>query len=349
MATPLAGWQTLADYHKANTPVSKDPLSANWWQNKPKYFNSLLKAWFGDHATPENDFGYQMLPKLESGQDYSYLFLFDRMYKGAFNGGFIFGLNPANTVANTNKVRKAFDTLDWLVTVDVHHSETTDNWKRPGVDPKKIKTEVFMLPSAHRLEKEGSVSNSGRWMLWHYEAVKPPGESRTFGHMIVDLMNRVRTSYAAKESVYPDPILKLDWPGVYNAEAMARRINGVFTREVKVGDKTYAKGTQVPSFALLADDGSTSSMNWLYCGSFTEAGNQAKRRDRTQTPMQAAIGLFPNFAWCWPLNRRIIYNRASVDLAGKPWSPAKAVIEWKDDKWVGDVPDGGWPPIYPMQ
>ena len=345
MAMPLADWQSLADYHKANTPVSKDPLSANWWQNKPKYFNSLLKGWFGNHVTPENDFGYEMLPKLENGQDYSYLFMFDRMYKEKFSGGFIFGLNPANTVANTNKVRKAFDTLDWLVTVDVHHSETTDNWKRPGIDPKKIKTEVFMLPSAHRLEKEGSVSNSGRWMLWHYEALKPPGEARTFGNMVVDLMNRLRKSYAAKVGVYPDPILKLDWPEAYNAEAMARRINGAFTRDVKIGDKNYAKGGQVPNFTLLADDGSTSSLNWLYCGSFPDTGNMAKRRDRTQTPMQAAIGLFPNFAWCWPLNRRIIYNRASVDLTGKPWSPEKAVIEWKDDKWVGDVPDGGWPPI----
>ena len=345
MAMPLADWQTLADYHKANTPVSKDPLSANWWQNKPKYFNSLLKGWFGDAATAENEFGYKMMPKLEKGTDYSYLFLFDRMYKGDISGGFIFGLNPANTVANTNKVRKAFDKLDWLVTSDVHHSETTDNWKRPGADPKKIKTEVFMLPSAHRLEKEGSVTNSGRWMLWHYEALKPPGEARTFGHMLVDLMNRIRKSHAAKDSVYPDPILALDWPDAYNAETMARRINGIYTRDVKVGDKTYAKGAQVPSFALLADDGSTSSLNWLYCGSFTEAGNLAKRRDRTQTPMQAAIGLFPNFAWCWPVNRRIIYNRASVDLNGKPWSPEKAVIEWKDDKWVGDVPDGGWPPM----
>ena len=346
MAMPVADWQTLADYHKANTPVSHDPESANWWQHKPKYFNSLLKGWFGENAAAENGFGYEMLPKIEKGEDYSYLFLFDRMYRGEIKGGFVLGLNPANSVANANKVRRAFDNLDWLITVDVHNSETTDNWRRPGVDPKKIKTEVFLLPSAHRLEKDGSVTNSGRWLLWHYEAVKPPGLSQTFGDMFVELMNRIQKSYQKDGGAYPDPLLKMDWPEKYEAEAVARRINGVFTKDAKVKDKEYKKGQQVPSFTALADDGSTLSLNWLYCGSFTEeAGNKAKKRDLGQTPMQAAIGLFPNFAWCWPVNRRILYNRASVDLNGQPYSPAKAVIKWEKGKWVGDVPDGGWPPL----
>ncbi|XPS89899.1 FdhA5: formate dehydrogenase, subunit alpha [Desulfosarcina variabilis str. Montpellier] len=346
MATPRADWPTLADYHQANTPVSNDPESANWWQHKPKYFNSLLKAWFGDNATPENGFGYGMLPKLDKGEDYSYLFLFDRMYRGEIEGGFILGLNPANSVANANKVRAAFDKLDWMVAVDVHNSETSDNWHRPGVDPKTVKTEVFLLPSAHRLEKAGSVTNSGRWMLWHYEAVKPPGQARTFGDMFVDLMNRVRGRYQEEGGSYPDPLLKMAWPDAYDPETVARRINGVFTRDVVVKGKAYRKGQQVPSFTALSDDGSTLSLNWLYCGSITEEdGNKAKRRDPSQTDMQARIGLFPNFAWCWPVNRRILYNRASVDANGRPWSPDKAVIAWQGEKWVGDVPDGGWPPM----
>lgn len=116
-----------------------------------------------------------MLPKIEKGEDYSYLFLFDRMYRGEIEGGFIFGLNPMNSVPNSNKLRKALDNLDWLVTADVHNTETTDNWHRPGVDPKTIKTEVFLLPSAHRLEKDGTVTNSGRWQLWHYESPHPLG------------------------------------------------------------------------------------------------------------------------------------------------------------------------------
>ncbi|SHE98435.1 formate dehydrogenase alpha subunit [Desulfacinum infernum DSM 9756] len=346
MSMPLADWQTLEDYNRANTPASSDPQSANWWRNKPKYLVSLLKGWFGEHATRESDFGYSMLPKLERGEDYSYLYLFDRMYQGLIRGGFIFGLNPANSVPNSNKVRKALDNLDWLVTMDVHHTETTDNWHRPGVDPAAVKTEVFLLPSAHRLEKEGSVTNSGRWLLWHYAAVKPPGRARSFGEMIVDLGNRVRKLYRSEPGAYPDPILKASWPEGYDADEVARRINGVFTSDKVVNGRRYRKGNLVPGFGALSDDGSTSCLNWLYCGSYTqEEGNKAKRRDPRQTPMQAAIGLYPNWAWCWPLNRRILYNRASVDPQGRPFHPSKAVIAWEEGSWVGDVPDGGWPPL----
>ena len=87
-------------------------------------------------------------------------------------------------------------------------------------------------------------------------------------------------------------------------------------------------------------------LNWLYSGSFTkEDGNKARRRDLSQTPMQRSIGLFPNFSWCWPVNRRILYNRASVDVNGKPFAPRKAVVQWTGSGWEGDVPDGGWPPM----
>jgi formate dehydrogenase major subunit len=346
MAQPHDGWQTLAEYNKANTPVSKDPESANWWQNKPKYFVSLLKAWYGDNGTPENGFGYDYLPKIEKGGDYSYLFLFDRMYRGAVRGGFIMGLNPMQSVPNSNKVRKALDNLEWLVTSELHNSETTDNWRRPGHDPKKVKTEVFLLPSAHRLEKEGSVTNSGRWHLWHYAAVKPGGEAQPFGWMIVKILNRVRELYAKEGGVYPDPVTKLDWPDHYDAEEVAKKVNGYFTKDTTVGKKLYKAGQQVPSFTALKDDGSTVSLNWLYAGGFTEEdGNKSKRRDASQTPLQAAIGLYPNWSWCWPVNRRILYNRASVDVNGKPWNPAKTVIAWDGAKWIGDVPDGGWPPL----
>ncbi len=346
MAQPRADWQTLADYNKANTPVSNDPESANWWQNKPKYLASLLKAWYGENGTAANGFGYDYLPKVEKGEDYSYLFLFDRMYRGEIEGGFIIGLNPMQSVPNSNKLRKAMDNLDWLVTSELHHSETTDNWHRPGVDPKKVKTETFLLPSAHRMEKAGSVTNSGRWMLWHDEVVPPAGQARRFGDMFVDIMNRVRALYAKEGGTYPDPVTKLDWPKKYEPEEITKKINGYFLKDTEIKGKLYKKGQLVPSFTALADDGSTMSLNWLYAGSYTEEdGNKSKRRDPSQTEMQAKIGLFPNWSWCWPVNRRILYNRASVDLNGKPWNPAKAVIEWNGEKWVGDVPDGGWPPM----
>ena len=167
-------------------------------------------------------------------------------------------------------------------------------------------------------EKEGSVTNSGRWLLWHHKAIDPEGQSRTFGDMLVPLLNKVRDLYA-KGGTLPEAVLSLDWPKAYDCDEMAKKINGLFTADTKIGEKTYAKGQLVPSFAALKDDGSTTSLNWLYCGSYTEeGGNLAKRRDVRQTPMQENIGLYPNWAWCWPVNRRILYNRASVDLNGKP-------------------------------
>lgn len=339
LGVPSANLPKLEDYLKAKTPVSHDPSSANWWQNYPKYTVSLLKGWFGDNATKENGFGYEWLPKVDKGGDYSYLFLFDRMYKGKIKGGNIWATGPANSVPNSNKIRKAMENLDWLSIAEIHHNETTDFWHRPGADPKKIKTEVFLLPSCHKVEKEGSVSNSGRWLLWHHKATEPQGQSKPMGQIMVDIMNKVRELYRRDGGVFADPILKLDWPSNYDAEQMAKKINGYFVEGPK-------KGQQVPSFGALKDDGSTVCLNWLYAGSYTEEdGNKAKRRDYSQTPMQAKIGLYPNFSWCWPVNRRILYNRASVDKNGKPWAPEKAVIQWEGDKWKGDVPDGGWPPM----
>lgn len=342
---PLAPWQTLAQFNKANTPVTKIPNSANWWGNRPKYFASLLKGWFGEEAKPENDFCYGLLPKGEPGADYSYMYVMDKMYHGKIKGGFVFGVNPMNSFPNTNKMRKALDNLDWMVCAELHNSETTDNWHRPSVDPKKMKTEVFLLPSAHRVEKAGTISNSGRWLLWFDKAVEPAGEARNFADMFVPLINKLREMYKAEGGKLPEALLKLNWPEKYDPEEWTRRINGFFWADTKIGNRLYKKGDLVPAFGNLQADGTTSSLNWLYTGSYTEEeGNKSKRRDPTQTPMQAAIGLYPNWSWCWPVNRRILYNRASVDLNGKPYNPKKAVIEWDGKKWVGDVPDGPWAP-----
>ena len=342
---PLAPWQPVAQFNKANTPVTKIPNSANWWGNRPKYFASLLKGWYGEEAKPENDFCYGLLPKGEPGADYSYMYVMDKMYQGKIKGGFVFGVNPMNSFPNTNKMRKALDNLDWMVCAELHNSETTDNWHRPGVDPKKMKTEVFLLPSAHRVEKAGTISNSGRWLLWFDKAVEPAGEARNFADMFVPLINKLRELYKAEGGKLPEALLKMNWPEKYDPEEWTRRINGFFWADTKIGNRLYKKGDLVPAFGNLQADGSTSSLNWLYTGSYTEdEGNKSKRRDPTQTPMQAAIGLYPNWSWCWPVNRRILYNRASVDLNGKPYNPKKAVIEWDGKKWVGDVPDGPWAP-----
>ncbi len=346
MAVPNTNWLTLEDYLKANTPVSKDPMSANWWSNTPKYMVSLLKSWFGSAATKENDFGYKWVPKNDAGADYSFMYLYDKMYKGAIRGGFVWATNPSLSIPNTNKIRKALANLDWLCVAETNHTETSDFWRGPGMDPKKIKTEVFLLASAHRLEKDGSISNSGRWLLWHNQAIPPQGDTKYMGESIVGIINSVRALYKKDGGVCSEPLLNLDWPEKYDPDATARSINGYFLEDVTIDGKQYKKGSLVPSFAMLQADGTTSCRVWVYAGSYTDAdGNKAKKRDATQTPMQKKIGLFPNWSWCWPVNRRIIYNRASVDLNGKPWDPERAVIEWDGEKWIGDVPDGAWPPM----
>ena len=156
------------------------------------------------------------------------MFAMDKLYQGKMRGAFIFGVNPMNSFPNTNKMRLALDKLDWLVLSEIHNSETTDNWKRPGVDPKACKTEVFLLPSAHRIEKEGTISNSGRWLQWFDMGVKPGGEARHFADIVVPLFNKIRELYKAEGGTLPDPIVKMNWTDKFDAAEWTRRINGLY-------------------------------------------------------------------------------------------------------------------------
>ena len=352
LGTPKSKWSDLAAYNKNCTPKSADPMSANWWGNKPKYVSSFVKAMY-PKATPEK--GYEMLPKLDAHKpmtEYYWLSMFEKMNQGQFDGFFAWGQNPACGGANANKNREAMGKLDWLVNVNIFDNETASFWRGPDMKPEDIKTEVFFLPCAVSIEKEGSVTNSGRWMQWRYQGPKPYAQTLPDGDIILKLTDKIQQLYKKDGGAYPDPIINLglnDWQnshGHFDPHGIAKLINGYFMKDTEVKGKKFKKGQQVPSFAYLKDDGSTCSGNWLYCGSYTDKGNMAARRDKTQNKAQANIGLYPNWAWCWPVNRRILYNRASVDLAGKPYAPKKAVINWTGDKtkWQGDVPDGGWKP-----
>jgi formate dehydrogenase major subunit len=337
LPTPRAQWVTLEDYNKT-TPASKDPRSANWWKNRPKYLVSLLKSMYGDKATKENDFGYVWMPKLDPTQDASWLNLFDEMYKGAFTGFFAWGMNPACSGAHAGKVRQALAKLNWMVNVNVFDSETGSFWKGPGMNPKKIKTEVFQLPCAASMEKEGSITNSGRWSQWRYKASNPPGVAKPDGDIMYELFKKVQALYKKGKGAFPEPILNLKWDyetnGHFDVHKVAKEINGY----------DLTTGKLMANFVGLKDDGTTSCGNWLFSGSYTEAGNMAARRKKDDP---TGLGLYPQWSWCWPVNRRIIYNRASVDLDGNPRNPNRAVVKWNaaDKKWVGDVPDGGWPPM----
>lgn len=352
LKTPDVTMPTLKEYNEKNTSKTDEKDSANWWENYPKYSISLLKAFYGDNAAPENDFGYDWLPKLDAGQDASWMMIFHEMLKGKFKGFFAWGQNPACSGANSNKTRKALGELDWLVNVNLFDNETGSFWKGPGLNPADVKTEVFFLPCAAWIEKEGSITNSSRWAQWRYKAVNPPGQAMPDAEIMNELFFRVKKLYEKEGGAYPDPITKLDWnygPKDANGKVthmdshmIAKEINGYFLKDTMIKEELFKKGTLVPSFAFLQADGSTSSGNWLYCNSYTEKGNMMARRS---TKDSSGIGLHPEWSWCWPLNRRIIYNRASVDEYGKPWDPKRAVIDWNGEKWVGDVPDGGWPPL----
>ncbi len=350
LKTPKAGQETFAAYNEANTPKSTDPLSANWWRNYPKYSASLLREFYGKEVPLED--AYRYLPKVDAGVDYSWLTIFDLLYQEKFKGFFAWGQNPACSGANCNKSRQALTKLDWLVNVNLFDNETASFWRGPGMDPKKIKTEVFMLPCAASYEKEGSLSNSGRWMQWRYKAVNPPGKALPDADIVNDLFQRVKTLYKGKKGVFSEPILKLRWEyGPKDAAGkvkhidphlIAKEINGYFLEDKVINGKLYNRGTLIPGFTSLADDGSTSCGNWLYCNSYTQEGNMAARKNKDDP---SGIGLYPGWSWSWPMNRRILYNRASVDLDGKPWQPEKPVITWHLNVWKGDVPDGGWPPM----
>ncbi len=327
---------TIDKYLERVTPKSNDPKSANWWQHTPKYMVSLLKAWYGNAATKDNQFGFHYLPKIETGKNYSHISLFEAMYSGIIKGMMCWGQNPAVGGPNANLERLALGELDWLVVTDIWHTETANFWQRPGVNKADIKTEVFLLPALNSFEKEGSVTNSGRWSQWRYKAADGPGAAMDDLWMLDWLARKLMEMYANEGGPNAEAITQLNWnyghehPDVH---AVAKEINGY----------DLTTGKLLPSFSKLMDDGTTSSGNWLYCASYTEDGNMAARRDPTPGPFN--IGLYPNWSWCWPVNRRIIYNRASVDLYGEPWDKEHPVIKWQGDKWVGDVPDGGWPPM----
>jgi formate dehydrogenase-N, alpha subunit len=339
----------LKAYLEKWTPKTKEKKSANWWGNTPKYTVSLLKAWYGDNATKENGFCYDYLPK-RSG-NYGFTALMAKMAKGELDGLVCMGQNPAVGGPDASKTREGLAKLKWLVAVDLWETETSIFWKRPGVDPKKIQTEVFLLPAASSVEKEGSISNSGRWAQWRYKAAEPVGEAKSDLWIINEFAQRMKKLYA-KGGAFPEPITKLNWnygndePDVH---VVAKEINGYFTKDMKIVDKDktleFKKGDQVPMFKYLQDDGSTVSGCWIYCGSYTQDGNQMARRDATDSPN--GLGLYPKWAWAWPVNRRIIYNRASVKPDGSPFNPKRAVIAWDllEKKWKGDVPDGPWPPM----
>ena len=359
LKTPTGAMTSLKDYLEKSTPTTLNKqawASMNYWSNYPKFTVSLLKALYGKAATAENDFGYSWLPKADG--NYSWLYLFDDMYRGSSNRvggkepapeGFIsFGMNPVGLGPNSPKMVAALSKLKWMVMVENVETESAIFWKAPkeygGAEPSKIQTEVFLLPASGFAEKDGTFTNSARWIQWKWKAIDPPGQAKTDQEIIARIFLAVRDLYQKEKGQLPEQVLNVSWsytnPTNPDLSEVLREINGkalVDIHDPKDPTKIIkTAGQQLDGFAQLMDDGSTMCGNWLHSGVYTEAGNLSQRRNNAD-PL--GLGMFHSWAFSWPANRRVMYNRASADATGRPWDPRRPGIVWNGEKWVGDVPD----------
>ncbi|CEJ13953.1 Formate dehydrogenase-O major subunit precursor [bacterium YEK0313] len=324
------------------------PGQMSFWQNYRKFFVSFQKAMWGAAATPANNYAYDWLPKLDVPA-YDVLRAFELMHQGKMTGYFCQGFNPLLSFPNRAKLTAALSKLKFLVTMDPLETETARFWENHGeynnVDPAKIQTEVIQLPSTCFAEDEGSLVNSSRWLQWHWPGATPPGEAKHDTWIMAQIFLRLKALYEREGGKVPEPIVNLDWryrdPGEPSPDELARELNGYVLEDVAdpndPSKRLLEKGKQLAGFGLLRDDGTTMAGCWIYTGCYTEAGNQMARRD-TSDPDET--GAYAKWAWSWPANRRILYNRASADIEGKPWDATRKLIEWNGTAWTGyDVPD----------
>jgi formate dehydrogenase major subunit len=322
-------------------------MTKGFWANARAYTTSLLKAWWGPAATASNDFCFDYLPRL-TGDHSTYPTVVEQL-NGTCRGYFLLGQNPAVGSANARMQRLGLANLDWLVVRDMTMIESATWWlDGPEIETgelrtEDIKTEVFFLPAAAHTEKAGSFTNTQRMLQWRHEAVPPSGDARSDLWFMYHLGRRVREKLASSPDELDRPVLDLTWDypvhgplSEPSAEAVLAEING-----------WDAEGRPLSGFAQLKDDGSTSCGCWIYCGVYAGGVNQAARRK----PGSLQSWVAPEWGWAWPANRRILYNRASADLDGKPWSQRKALVWWDAEagQWTGhDVPDfpATRPPSY---
>ncbi len=328
MPMPRDG-QDLAAYNAATPP-------GGFWVHRPKFMAGMLKAFWGDNATADNDFCFDYLPRLD--KDRSSVAYYTYMGKGEIKGLLCFADNPVVSGASTAKKRKAQANLDWLVCADMYENETAAFWKAPDMNAADIDTEVFLLPAAGHFEKTGSVTNSGRWVQWREKVQEPTGDSKSDLWIVDKLYKAVRDLYAAEGGAFPEPILDMNWDygDEPDVEKIALEINGY----------TVADGNQIAGLAAFVNNepGDIVAGSWIYAGFYQDAANPNCKRRTKETE---GIGSNLEYSWAWPMNRRIVYNRASSDAQGKPWNPARPVIWWENGEWkFNDVPDfnAGVPP-----
>jgi formate dehydrogenase major subunit len=328
--------ETLTDY------LTTETLATSYWANTPKFVVSYLKSMYGAAATPDNDFGYDWHPKIIG--DHSHLPMFVAMAEGQVKGMLCIGQNPATSL-NASLERKGLRRLEWLVVKDNWLTETATHWytapevKGGAVTPAEIQTEVFFFPAAQVAESEGSFTNTERMLQWHFKAAEPPGDCRSDPWFTYQLGKRLKKLYADSREARDQGFKNLTWdyepdhpesiPGEPDVEKILKEINGYFTDD---------PARHLEGFHQLKDDGSTTCASWLYCGVFPAPDRNLAARKEPLPP--GYEGAYSNWGYSWPANRRVMYNRASADLQGKPWSDRKAWIWWDGQRWTGyDVPD----------
>jgi formate dehydrogenase major subunit len=335
------------EHQDLDSYVADIAMTKGFWANTRTYLISLLKAWWGPAATASNDFCFDYLPRL-TGDHSTYPTVVEQL-NGTCRGYFLMGQNPAVGSANARMQRLGMANLDWLVVRDMTMIESATWWlDGPEIEAgelrtEDIKTEVFFLPAAAHTEKAGSFTNTQRMLQWHHEAVRPSGDARSDLWFMYHLGRRIREKLASSHDELDRPVLDLTWDypvhgplSEPSAEAVLAEING-----------WDAEGRPLSGFAQLKDDGSTACGCWIYSGVYAGGVNQAARRK----PGSLQSWVAPEWGWAWPANRRILYNRASADPDGKPWSQRKALVWWDAEagQWTGhDVPDfpATRPPSY---
>ncbi|MEM9290149.1 MAG: molybdopterin-dependent oxidoreductase [Acidobacteriota bacterium] len=342
----VEGEDTVASY------VARHGRRGGWWCHMEAYLVSLMKAWYGEAASAENDWGFGWLPRRD--RDHSHLAYFLEMLDGGLEGLFVMGQNPAVGGQNAKLERRALGRLKWMVVRDLVEIETASFWKdSPEVlsgelAPEDIETEVFLFPAAAHAEKAGTFTQTMRWLQWREKAVDPPGEARSELWFIHQLAKRLIARAKESEDPRDEALRALDWwypelpDGEPDPESVLAEINGYRvspqpkSEEVEKAAAVHPRGgSQLAGFAELAADGSTACGCWIYSGVFGPDGvNRGARR-------QARGPLGQGWGWAWPADRRILYNRASARPDGSPWSEEKALVWWsEEDGWTGeDVPD----------
>ena len=362
-------WSNTTDRKSLRAWLESQTYSDGYYTNKPKFMVSALKEWFGENATVDNDYGYDWWPKVPSeagDQDYTHISTFELMSQDKMKGYFCWGMNPCHSAPNAGFVRRSMAHLDWLVVADQVETEAAAFWRAPDMNPEEIGTTVYFLPCALIYEKPGTILNSGRWLQWRYQAVEPWGDSKPDYEMCDLLWTEIVRLYEEEKddpsTANPDPILKTKWDyyvdGKISFYPVTWALNGynvansTFEGNGGIGfsegpNGTLSKGNVdlLSGYAKLGADGSTACAMWIYSGYYSPAEGQPKDRPldphtmnvgRRNTVDKSGLGLNSEWAFSWPSNRRILYNRNASDVSGTPWNPEKVLNYWDEaaGKWV---------------